>query len=127
MHACATCSLVAVSQLARVGIPAEAWLAFRQLALRRGLSVTAYLGKLVEAELRRHSRTDVAATPVDAPLRDEAIVALHDVRRSIDELDDIAGRLARSAVAAGASWGDVGSSLRLRSDVAQSAYGRPRR
>ena len=86
--------------------------------------MTAYLGKLVEAELRRHSRTNLAATPADAPLRDETIAALHDVRRSIDELDDIAGRLARSAIADGASWEDVGSSLRLRSDVAQNAYGR---
>ena len=114
-----------MAQLARVGVSAEAWQTFRQLALRRGLSVTAYLGKLVEAELRRHSQTDVAATPVDAPLREEAIAALHDVRRAIDELDDIAGRLARSAVAYGASWDDVGSSLRLQPDVAASAYGRP--
>ena len=115
-----------MSQLARVGVSAESWQAFRQLALRRGLSVTAYLGKLVDAELGRHSRTNVAATPADAPLRDEAIAALHDVRQSIDELDDIAGRLARSAVAEGASWDDVGSSLRLRPDVAESAYVRRR-
>jgi hypothetical protein len=116
-----------VAQLARVGVSAESWQAFRQLTLRRGLSVTAYLGKLVEAELRRHSRTNVAATPANAPLRDEAIAALYDVRRSIDELDDIAGRLARSAVADGASWDDVGSSLRLRPDAAENAYRRPQR
>jgi hypothetical protein len=110
-----------------VGVSAESWQAFRQLALRGGLSVTAYLGKLVEAELRRRSRTNLAATPADAPLRDEAIAALHDVRRSIDELDDIAGRLARSAVADGASWDDVGSTLRLHPDAAENAYGRPHR
>ena len=114
-----------MSQLARVGVSAETWQAFRQLALRRGLSVTAYLGKLVEAELRRHSRTNVASTPADAPARDEAIAALHDVRRSIDELADIAGRLARSAVDDGASWDDVGASLRLRPDVAEKAYRAP--
>jgi hypothetical protein len=116
-----------VAQLARVGVSAEAWHAFRQLALRRGLSITAYLGKLVEAELRRHSETNVATTPADAPVRDEAIAALHDVRLAIDELDDIAGRLARSAVADGASWDDVGSSVRLSPGVAEQAYGRPSR
>ena len=115
-----------MTQLARVGVSAEAWQAFRQLSLRRGLSVTAYLGKLVEGELRRHRQTNVAATPPDAPPRDAAIAALADVRRSIDELDDIAGRLARAAIAHGGAWADVGSSLRLRADVAENAYTRPR-
>jgi hypothetical protein len=115
-----------VTQLARVGVSAEAWQAFRQLALRRGLSVTAYLGKLVEQELRRHGRTNLAETTADASPRDEAIAALEDVRGSIDELDDVAGRLARSAVAHGGTWADVGSSLGLRADVAEQAYARPR-
>jgi hypothetical protein len=114
-----------MTQLARVGVTAEAWQAFRQLALRRGLSVTAYLGKLVEQELRRYARTNLAEIPADAPPRDEAIAALDDVRRSIDELDDVAGRLARAAIAHGGTWADVGSSLRLRADVAESAHGRP--
>ena len=67
----------------------------------------------------------MASTPADAPARDEAIAALHDVRRSIDELADIAGRLARSAVDDGASWDDVGASLRLCPDVAEKAYRAP--
>jgi hypothetical protein len=37
--------------------------------------VTAYVGKLVEQELRRHSRTNLAEIPADAPPRDEAIAA----------------------------------------------------
>lgn len=115
-----------MTQLARVGVSAEAWQAFRELALRRGLSVTAYLGKLVEQELRRHSRTKLAETGADAPPRGEALAALADVRRSIDELDDVAGRLARAAVAHGGSWADVGSSLRLHADVAEQAYAPPR-
>ncbi len=115
-----------MTQLARVGVSAEAWQAFRQLALRRGLSVTAYLGKLVEQELHRHSRTKLAESTADAPPRDEALAALEDVRRSIDELDNVAGRLARAAVAFGGTWSDVGSSLRLRAEVAESAYGHPR-
>ena len=45
--------------------------------------------------------------------------------RSIDELDQIAGRLARSATAHGASWEDVGSSLRLNAQQAREAFGRP--
>lgn len=113
-----------MTQLARVGVSAEAWQAFRQLALRRGLSVTAYLGKLVEGELRRHSLANLAGTTADAPPRDEALAALEDVRRSIDELDDVAGRLARAAIGHGGTWADVGSSLRLRADVAEKAYGR---
>ncbi len=88
--------------------------------------MTAYLGKLVEQELRRHARTNLAETPADAPPRDEAIAALEDVRRFIDELDDVAGRLARSAVAHGGTWADVGSSLRLRPEAAEKAYERPR-
>jgi len=114
-----------VTQLARVGVSAEAWQAFRQLALRRGLSISAYLAKLVESELRRHSQTKIAAAPADAAPHDEAIAALEDVRRSIDELDDVAGRLARAAVAHGGSWADVASSLRLRTDVAEKAHGLP--
>jgi hypothetical protein len=116
-----------VSQLARVGVPAETWRSFRELAVRRGLSVTAYLGKLVEGELERHSATRLAEVPADAPPRDEALAALVEVRRSIDELDDVAGRLARSAVAHGASWTDVGSSLSLRSNAAKRAYAAGRR
>jgi hypothetical protein len=115
-----------MTQLARVGVSEEAWQTFRQLALRRGVSVTAYLGKLVEGELRRHARTNLAAAPADAPPRDEAIAALEDIRHSIDELDDVAGRLARAAIAHGGSWADVGSSLRLRADLAEDAYANPR-
>ena len=80
-------------QIARVGVDDERWMAFRQAALSRGISVSAYLARLVE------------------------------VRASIDELDDLAGRLARSAVAHGADWSDVASSLRLRREQARRAYG----
>jgi hypothetical protein len=52
-----------------------------------------------------------------------AVNALAEVRASIDELDKIAGHLARSAVAHGASWQDIGSSLRLDENRARAAYG----
>jgi hypothetical protein len=55
----------------------------------------------------------VAAVEPEAAPADQAINALAEVRASIDELDKIAGRLARTAVAHGASWEDIGSSLRL--------------
>jgi hypothetical protein len=48
------------------------------------------------------------------------------VRVSIDDLDDIAGRLARSAHELGGSWQDIGSSLGLTEDAARRAYDRPR-
>jgi hypothetical protein len=44
------------------------------------------------------------------------------VRASIDELDVIAGRLARSAVAHGGSWDDVGGRLRIDPQRAEAAY-----
>jgi hypothetical protein len=92
---------------ARIAVEDNAWRAFRQAAIVRGIPVSVYLGKLVEAELGRRSETQVGE--VDA-----------------DELDDIAGRLARSAAELGGSWRDVASSLGLAEDAARRAYDRPR-
>jgi hypothetical protein len=111
-------------QLARVGVPPETWTAFRQAALSQGVSVAAYLGRLVEREVRRRQGREVAGVSLEMPEPDQALAALAEVRASIDELDQIAGRLVRSAVAHGASWHDVGSSLRLSPEQAQSAYER---
>ena len=66
----ATCSVVAVprsDQLARVAVPSETWTAFRQAALAQGISVAAYLGRLVDAEVRRRDGREVAGISVDAP------------------------------------------------------------
>src|SRR4051794_543559 len=108
---------------ARVAVDDQTWRAFRQAAIVRGISVSTYLGKLVEGELRRRK-----AGPVDVeiqqPPADQALAALVAVRSSIDELDDIAGRLARSAVEHGGSWNDVASSLRLTQTAARRAYAR---
>jgi hypothetical protein len=108
---------------ARVAVDEPSWQAFRQAALLRGIPVSAYLGKLVEAELRRRRSTPLAGTREQDPPPDVALDALATVRASIDELDDIAGRLARTAVGAGAPWQEVGSALGLTPDVARSAYG----
>ena len=43
-------------------------------------------------------------------------LAIRALRASIDELDQLAGRLARSATAHGASWENVGGSLTLRAE-----------
>ena len=94
-------------QVSRVAIDDESWVAFGQAALARGTSVSAYLGKLVEAELKRRSGRAVAGIEPEAPAGEQAITALAEVRASIDELDQIAGRLARSAVEHGGSWSDV--------------------
>src|SRR3954471_428069 len=111
------------NQVARVAVDAATWRAFRQAALVRGISVAAYLGKLVEDELRRRK---VGPVDVDAeqPPAAQTLAALAAVRSSIDELDDIAGRLARSAVEHGGSWKDVASSLRLTQQAARAAYER---
>src|SRR5919198_1940962 len=111
------------AQVSRVAIDDERWVAFRQAALARGISVSAYLGKLVEAELKRRSGRAVARVEPEAPADEQAIAALAEVRASIAELDQIAGRLARSAVEHGGSWSDVASTLRIDPDRAERAYG----
>lgn len=111
---------------ARIAVGEETWRAFRQAALVRGISVSSYLAKLVQAELRRRHLTPLASTAATEPAHDTALAALATVRASIDELDDIAARLARSAAEAGASWKDIGDQLRLKPDVARSAYGAER-
>lgn len=113
-------------QAARVAVDDDTWRIFRHAALVRGLSVSGYLGKLVEAELKRRKATPLGQTAVDDPHADTALDALATVLASIDELDDIAGRLARSASQTGASWDEVGSALRIRGDAARAAYGNRR-
>src|SRR6266536_1920257 len=105
--------MTAQGQVARVAVDDERWVAFRQAALARGISVSAYLGKLVEAELKRRSGRAVAGVEPEAPAEGQAIAALAEIRSSIDELDEIAGRLARSAIEHGGSWSDVGGALRI--------------
>ena len=58
----------------------------------------------------------------EQPPADQAIAALADLRLAIDELDQVAGRLARSAIAHGGSWADIASSLRLSPSQAEQAY-----
>lgn len=110
-------------QLARVAVSADTWTAFRQAALAQGVSVAAYLGRLVETEVRRRAGRQVAGVSLDLAEPDQALAALAEVRASIDELDHIAGRLARAATAHGGAWADVGSSLRLSTEAARRAYG----
>ena len=112
------------AKVARVAVSDEQWRAFRQAALTQGISVSTYLARLVEAELSRRSGRPIAAVDPEARPADQGVSALAEVRASIDELDKIAGRLARSAVAHGASWDDVGSSLRLDAAKARAAYAR---
>jgi hypothetical protein len=112
----------AKQQVTRVGVDDPTWRAFRQAALDRGLSVSSYLAKLVQAELRRRGATAVGAVGEQGSDVDIAISALLDVRAGIDALDDIAGRLARSAVAHGGSWHDVARSLGLTETAAREAY-----
>jgi hypothetical protein len=130
LHEVHTCSVVAMpkatGQLARVGVSPETWQAFRQVAVVRGISLSRYLGELVEAELHRRRGTPVEHVSVEMPEPDQALAALAQVRRSINELDQIAGRLARSALRHGGSWSDVGSSLQLAAQAARRAYERPR-
>ncbi len=111
------------NQVARVAVDDETWRRFRQAALARGVTVAAYLGKLVESELRRRKASPLTVGDVEQPEADQALAALAAVRLAIDELDDIAGRLARSAVEHGGSWEDVASSLRLHHAAALQAYG----
>lgn len=83
-------------------------------------------GPLVEAEVRRRAAREVAGVSVELSEPDQALAALAEVRASIDELDHIAGRLARAATVHGGTWADVGSSLRLSAEAARRAYESPR-
>jgi hypothetical protein len=83
--------------------------------LAQGISVAAYLGRLVDAEVRRRGGRPVSGVDAGAPPAEQAIFALAEVRASIDELDGIAGRLARAAIEHGGAWHDVASSLRHHS------------
>jgi hypothetical protein len=101
----------------------ETWKAFRGAALTQGISVAAYLGRLVEAEVGRREKRRIAGVQLGDPPAEQALQALAEVRGSMDELDAIAGRLARTAAFQGASWEDVASLLRLSEDAAREAYG----
>src|SRR3954452_23553513 len=116
--------MASTAQVARVAVSDEQWRAFRQASLAQDISVSTYLARLVEAELKRRRGRPVAAVDPQGAPADQGVSALAEVRASIDELDKIAGRLARSAVAHGASWQDVGSSLRLDAEKARAAYQR---
>jgi hypothetical protein len=107
---------------ARVAVDADTWQAFRQAALVRGIHVSDYLAKLVRAELARRAPTLLAHVSLDATEADQGLAALRAVRAAIDELDDIAGRLARSAHEHGGSWRDIASSLRLTEQATRRAY-----
>ena len=83
----------------------------------------------------RPSARSVAAHGPPEPAREPTLLALLGLSGGPEalrglrpvELDQIAGRLARrSAVASGASWADVASSLGLEPEVAERAYGRSR-
>ena len=68
LHLLCTCSNIYAmpgkAQVARVAIDDEGWLAFRQVALTQGVSVSAYLGRLVERELgRRRGRAEAGVAP----------------------------------------------------------------
>src|SRR3954454_25140318 len=91
----------AARQLAGVAVDDDTWRRFRQAGLLRDLSVSAYLGQLVERERRRRASRAVGEAATQQPSRDQALRALNDVCQAIDELDQIAGRLARTAGAPG--------------------------
>jgi len=80
------------------------------------------LVKLVQSELGRRKTSPLAVADAQQPEADQALAALTAVRLAIDELDDIAGRLARSAVEQGGSWEEVASSLRLTQQAVRNAY-----
>jgi hypothetical protein len=112
--------------VARVTASDDAWAAFRQVAVAQGTPVSRYLGRLVEAELERRKTRPVSRVSGKAGAIDDGLAALREVRLAIDELDAIAGRLARETANRGGTWDDIGASLKLRPDAARNAYRRPR-
>ena len=111
--------------VARVTVSDEAWATFRQVAVAQGTPVSRYLGRLVEAELQRRETRPARRVSGTAGEVDDGIAALSEVRLAIDELDAIAGRLARETANRGGRWDDIGPALGLGPDAARSAYQRP--
>ena len=111
--------------VARVTVSDDAWATFRRVALAQGTPVSRYLGRLVEAELERRETRPVRRVSGNAGEVEDGLAALREVRLAIDELDAIAGRLARETANRGGRWGDIGPALGLRPDAARSAYQRP--
>jgi hypothetical protein len=110
----------------RVTVEDTAWAGFRQIAVAQAIPVSCYLGRLVQAELDRRERRPVRRVSGKAGEIKDGLAALREVRLAIDELDAIAGRLARETANRGGRWGDIGPALGLRPDVARSAYDRAR-
>ena len=113
--------------VARVTVSDEAWATFRGVALAQGTPVSRYLGRLVEAELDRRKPRPVRRVSGARGEIEDGLAALREVRLAIDELDAIAGRLARETANLGGRWGDIGPALGLRPDAARSAYQNPKR
>lgn len=105
-------------QVARVAVADEQWVAFRQVALAQGVSVSGDSSRR-SSSAARAGRSPVLTSASRSPSRRSV---RSEVRAAIDELDAIAGRLARSAISHGASWADVGSSLRLSGDAAWATH-----
>lgn len=103
-------------QVARVAISNELWRAFRQLALARDKSVSAYLGLLVAAELKRRKATPVDALGSEASETEQAMEALGDARSAIGELASLGGSPARRSPAArrGKTWQVLCASARAK-------------
>jgi hypothetical protein len=97
-----------IYHVARVTVSDEAWAAFRRVALAQGTPVSRYLGRLVEAELERRKPRPVRRVSGAADAIADGIAALREVRLAIDELDAIAGRLARETANRGGRWDDIG-------------------
>jgi hypothetical protein len=110
--------------VARVTIADAAWAAFRRVALNQGTPVSRYLGRLVAAELERRATRPVQSVSGAGNAVDDGLAALREVRLAIDELDAIAARLARETAKHGGRWDDIGPALRLRPEVARTAYER---
>lgn len=110
---------------ARIAVDAETWEAFRLLALRRGLKLSTYLGRLVAAETKRRHAPGLERIDPDAPLEEQALNALAAVREQIDELTDLVGRLSRMAIDAGSDWYRVGKQVRMSPRDAQQAFQDP--
>jgi hypothetical protein len=110
---------------ARVAVDDETWDAFKLLALRRGIALSTYLGRLVAAETKRRRAPGVDTIDPAAPLHAQSLDALAAVRFNIDELSDIASRLARMAMDAGSSWDRVARVMRVSPADAQRAFEQP--
>ena len=89
---------------ARVAVDGDSWQAFRQAALVRGIHVSDYLAKLVQAELARRAPTSASEVSLAASEADQGLACLRALAASLWDVDVIFVATVGALAAAMVGW-----------------------